>query len=90
MPVIEVVPQQTMVKVQSHGLLGDVNRRGHEHWHLDDPHSKALAALVYTSVFKGAWDIVARSSGSLFTFFRASHRRVLSEHPQKNGSASAL
>jgi hypothetical protein len=86
---VEGVSKKIIAKIQGNGSPGDINRRGHEHWHLEDPHNKALAALVYTSVFKGAWDIVARSSGSLFTFFRASNRRVLSEPTQGNGSTSA-
>jgi len=89
MPVIETVPGQAIGKFQGSSHLGDINRRSHEHWHLYDPYKKALAALVYTSVLKRAWDVAARSSGSLFAFFRYSNCRALSERAPRNGSAGA-
>jgi hypothetical protein len=53
----------------------DINRRGDEHWHLSDPHNKALAALLYTSVLKGAWELVARSPGRVISHLRRSSNR---------------
>ncbi len=49
---------------------GDINRRGDEHWHLSDPHNKALAALFYASLLKGAWELVVRSPGKVISHFR--------------------
>ena len=89
MHVIKTVPGQAIGKFPGSGSLGDINRRSKEHWHLYDPYKKALAALVYTSVLKRAWDIAARSSGSLFAFFRYSNCRVLSERAPRSGSAGA-
>jgi len=90
MPAIGVVPEQAVRKLQGPSTLGDINLRGKEHWHLEDPHNKALAALVYTSVFKGAWDIVARSSASLFGFLHQSNRQALPERTRVNGNTNVL
>jgi len=90
MPAIGVVPEQDIRKLQDPSTLGDINLGSKEHWHLEDPHNKALAALAYTSAFKGAWDIVARSSASLFGFLRHFNRRALPERTQVNGNASVL
>jgi hypothetical protein len=89
-PVTEAAPRQAVGKLPGLSSSGDVNRRGNGHWHLDDPQNKALTALVYTSVFKGAWGLVARSSESLFALLRASHRRPFSERSRENGNVGAL
>ncbi len=79
MPATKAVPQRDIRELQNRDSSSDINQRGNEHWHLDDPHNKALAALVYTSFFKGAWNIVERSRDSLFALLRLSNRRALSE-----------
>ncbi len=91
MPTATTVPavEKKAVKPEASGSSGDVNHRGHEHWHLDDPHRKALAALVYTSLLKGAWSVVARSAEPLWGFLHASNRRALPNRAEENSNATA-
>jgi hypothetical protein len=65
----------TVVKPVSHpqrdrDSSGDINRRSDDSWHLDSPHKKALTALFYTSLLRGAWAAAAHCSGILFHFSR--------------------
>lgn len=62
----------------------DINRKSDEHWHLYDPHSKALAALAYTSIFKGAWSKALQFTGLLFSSRRATSPQPLSQSESQN------
>jgi len=66
----------------------DINWKGDESWHLDNPHSKALAALFYTSLLKGTWDIVARFRGSLLSLLPAGNRRNLPQNVPVSGNGT--
>jgi hypothetical protein len=64
----------------------DINWKGHEAWHLDNPHNKALAALFYTSLLKGTWEIAARFRGSLLSLLPTANRRALRQNVPVSGN----
>jgi hypothetical protein len=68
----------------------DINWKGDESWHLDNPHSKALAALFYTSLLKGTWEVAVRFRGSLLSLLPAGNRRNLPQSvpASDNGTSS--
>jgi hypothetical protein len=66
----------------------DINWKGDEGWHLDNPHNKALAALFYTSLLKGTWDIAARLRGSLLSFLPTTNRRTLPQNVPVSGNGT--
>jgi hypothetical protein len=70
------VSGQTVGSQPSYASSRDINWKGHEAWHLDNPHNKALAALFYTSLLKGTWEIAARFRGSLLSLLPTANRRT--------------
>ena len=91
MPPKDTVSGRAIDQIQdSRNSSCDINRRSEERWHLDDPHNKALAALFYTSLFKGAWEMAVHCRESVFSFRRAPNRRSLPESAPGNGNVSAL
>jgi hypothetical protein len=68
MPVSDAISGQALDQIDQlphRNSSGDINRRN-DQWHLENPHNKALAALVYASLLRGAWEIVAHCGGPLF------------------------
>jgi hypothetical protein len=68
----------------------DINWRGDEGWHLDNPHNKALAALFYTSLLKRTWEMAVRFKASLPSLLPAGYRRNLPQSvpASDNGTTS--
>jgi hypothetical protein len=66
----------------------DINWKGDEDWHLDNPHNKALAALFYTSLQKGTWEMAVRFRGSLLSLLPAGNRRNLPQNVPVSGNGT--
>jgi hypothetical protein len=77
MAATDVVSERAVDHKQVRDSSADVNRRSDGLCHLENPHNKALAALFYTSLLRGAWEIVVHGGGSLFHVRRASNARAL-------------
>lgn len=84
----DAVSGQAIQQPQGRGSRCDINRKSDEHWHLHDPHNKALAALCYTSLLKGAWEMAVRSRESLLSFRRNPNRVSIPVARDRNVTAS--
>jgi hypothetical protein len=88
MPPTNEVSAQTVSSQPSCASSRDINWKGDEGWHLDNPHSKALAALFYTSLLKGTWEIAARLRGSLLSLLPTTNRRTLPQDVRVSGNGT--
>jgi hypothetical protein len=82
------VSGQAVGRQPSCASLRDINWKGDESWHLDNPHNKALAALFYTSLLKGTWEIAARLRGSLLSLLPTTNRRTLPQDVPVSGNGT--